>query len=303
MAQNSALATAGNELVDASTLLELTVPAEPSAPSEVVTPKQPSAPPKGLVRVGSEDLTPEQASAKLTALQAEISALKPKAEVGQLLENIGATYGQDAVMHLVRQAELIEEHGGVPQEEPGDSWLVSPIDVPDDAPTPTPFKWAEADDDIRYLYAHTEARSEALNDRLNDVLKIVKGIQSQLGAVTNQTAEHQLVAHLQTLGVPATLETVKAMRAKGIEPSVAMKDPAMLQWMRSAHKAKPAPVQAAPPEAPGPTGENILDLDDNRLTIPQKLQKLSEGAVPFSKDPETLESFKRLMEQYGIKAA
>jgi hypothetical protein len=302
MATNSALASASTDLVDASTLLDLTLPEGTPPASTVVAPKQPTAP-KGTVRIGSEDLTPEQASARLVALQSEVTQLKPLADVGSALAKLGQDYGPEAAQAVVDYALEIERNGGVPQRDETEYSLVSQIDVPASAVTPNPFKWDEVDDEIRYLYAHTEGRFEHLFGLIQDQHKIIKSLQAQLGQVSSVTAEQQLVSNLQRLGVPATLETVGKMRAAGVDPGLAMKNPAMLAWMREAHKVKKQEERKAPPEAPGSTGDNVFDLDDPNLTIPQKLQRLSEGATPISKDPEEAKRFIALAKEHGVTVA
>lgn len=307
MAQNSALANAGEsapatldleqELLGGIPPLVVGAPETQTQQSKTGTPEG-SSPPT-VLRIGGEDLTPAQIEAAITeGRQAKLSLIenKDKLAIGETFFNLPPDQRQ---VLLDVSDQLSKGQNPLARVDDGPTLTVSEINLPEGASVPAAPVWADMDDSSRYLYAMSLGIHTDMSAKFQELGAIVSGMRGYLNQLHGASQEQQLLSALHVVGVPATTETLRAMRAKGIEPATAMKDPGMLEMMRRAHqpKGKGAAVAAAPngqkaPEIPAGNADKTFDANDPNLPLHEIFRLLDEGFLP--KDPADVARLKEL---------
>lgn len=290
MANSAALATAGEQVVDASQLIAqlgltedgtsalATTPEGTPAPTPNVT--QPSTAPQ-KVTVGGKDLTVEQIAQQLQ----QFDEARPLIEIGQTFAMM--TPQQQQVM--MDTAEALSR-GINPYEDDSRALSVNPLDVPEDAKITHP-DWDDLTPEMQYLYAAISGVHEDLLDKLKEVTGIMNGMRQVVGQTVVATQDENVAKALRLLGHTVDAEWVRVMRENGVADVLkAVKGGAIVPPKTA---AAPAKVEEAPPEPASVGGNKVINLDTVKATL-NELKILGKNGFTFiAKDPRDVEAFYR----------
>lgn len=262
-----------------------------AAPLEKPQTKQLTVAAPVVVKVGTEDLTPAQVEAEITAGRQALATLDAKKDQLAIGETFALMTPEERRI-MIQTAEMLRK-GENPLEGTGSTLMISPINVPEMTEAPEAPKWSEMSDTERYFYAMGAGIREEMLGKIVELTGIISGMQQYLGQLHNVNQDVKTAQALELQGITGmTAEKVAEMRAHGIsDPAKAF---VFLKSQGATVTTTAAPkVEDAPPEAPAGDAPKVFDANQVR---PESIGWYIANGYEFS-DPADAKRWEELKQR------